>query len=368
MSTSLRVASFNVENLFGRSKVLNFRDQSVGDKILEKIDTLQKLLKKATYTDDDKEKILALYMDELKPYIEVREDRGKLFSRRGTAVTGVKASGVNDWDGAIEFKRAKFSEITRENTARVIKDVHADVACIVEAENRPALQSFNSELLGRQFKYSMLIDANDLRGIDVGLYSKYPFGAIKTHMFDTDGKKPIFSRDCLEVEVLLPSGQNLNMLCNHFKSKGYDPDGNASVKREMQAKKVAKILESYDLKKDLVVVAGDLNDTPTSPPLQTLMSVENIYDVLGLQYPDHPTKRWTYHYKQFEQIDFMLVSKPLRDMFSKAGVERRGIYDLKKLTEASKEKVDVETQYDTVTAWNNTASDHGAVWAEFLIG
>ncbi len=98
MAASLRIASFNVENLFGRSKVFNFRDQSDGDKVLEKIDEFQKLLKKSTYMANDKTKILALYKD-LKTYIEVREDRGKLFERKGNAVTGVKAKGVDDWDG-----------------------------------------------------------------------------------------------------------------------------------------------------------------------------------------------------------------------------------------------------------------------------
>jgi endonuclease/exonuclease/phosphatase family metal-dependent hydrolase len=367
MSTSLRIASFNVENLFDRSKVLNFKDPSVGDEILEKINEFQKLLKKTTYANNDKKLILALYNGDLKPYIEVREDRGKLFERKGNAVTGVKAKGADEWDGAIEFKRAKFSEVTRGNTARVIKDVRADVACIVEAESRPTLQSFDAELLKHQFNYSMLIDANDPRGIDVGLYSKYPFGDIKTHMFDKDGNKTIFSRDCLEVEILLPNGKSLYMLCNHFKSKGYDPEGKASEIRERQAKRVALILERYDLEKDWVVVAGDLNDNPTSSPLQPLLSVVNMYDVLGLQYPEKPLKRWTYRSKQFEQIDFVLVSKPLRDMFKKAGVERRGIYDLNRLTTSAQGLVDVETQYDTVTSWTNSASDHGAIWAEFVM-
>lgn len=214
----------------------------------------------------------------------------------------------------------------------------------------------------------MLIDANDPRGIDVGLYSNYPLGDINTHMFDKEGNKTIFSRDCLEVEVLLPNGQNLYMLCNHFKSQGYDPEGTSSEKRERQAKKVAQILEKYDLEKDWVAVAGDLNDNPTSPPLQPLLNVKNMYDVLELQYPANPLKRWTYRYKQFEQIDFLLVSKPLKDRFSKAGVERRGIYNLKKLTTSSQGQVDIEIEYDTVTSWTNSASDHGAIWAEFGVG
>lgn len=63
----------------------------------------------------------------------------------------------------------------------------------------------------------------------------------------------------------------------------------------------------------------------------------------------------------------MLVSRALKDRLQKAGVERREIFGLQKMTSASKSSVDVETEYETVTCWDNSASDHGAVWAEFLI-
>ena len=94
------------------------------------------------------------------------------------------------------------------------------------------------------------------------------------------------------------------------------------------------------------------------------MDVADLHDVLELQYPNDPNKRWTYHYKSFEQIDYVLVSKPLKDKFVKAGVQRKGMYDLKNLT-ASDNAIDNETQYSSVTHWTNAASDHGAVWADF---
>lgn len=365
MATKFRIASFNVENLFGRAKVFNFLDPTVGDAILKRIDDFRLLLKKATYTAQDKKDILKLYKDELKPYIKVREDRGKLFKYSGPAVTGVKANGAGEWDGEIEFKRAKFSEEARTNTAKVIKDVRADLACIVEAESRPTLQAFDTHLLGSRYKYEMLIDANDPRGIDVGLYSKFPLGGVWTHMFDKDGNKTIFSRDCLEVEVFLPNGKTLYVLCNHFKSRGYDFDGTADKKRERQATRVAQVLGKYNLASDWVVVAGDFNDHPASATLQPLLSVQNLHDVLALEFPNHPMKRWTYYFDKFEQIDYVLVSEALKGQFHEAGVWRRGMHELEKLTTSSGGTVDVEKEYATVTHWTNAASDHGAVWAEF---
>ncbi len=368
----IRIASFNVENLFARPKVFNFRDKLVGSALLKRIGAFDNRLKKRRYTDEDKTTLVAEFnrgdpqadKQPLKNFITIREDRGKLWKKRGRGVVGVQAEGRGDWDGAVEFRKASFSTIGRENTGKVIRSVKADVACIVEADSRATLQSFDTHVLNSKYRYEMLIDGNDKRGIDVGLYSRFPLGRIQTHMFDGTSRSRTFSRDCPEYELHLPDGKRLHMLCNHFKSKGFDYGGTADARRKRQAQAVADILGGYDLDKDWVVVAGDLNDTPTSAPLRPLMSIANLHDVLEMQYPDAPAKRWTYRYKRFEQIDYLLVSEPLKERFIQAGVQRKGIYDLKRLTAAS-DAVDDETQYRSVTHWSNAASDHGAVWAEF---
>ena len=357
----MRVATFNTENLFSRAKVLNFKNNADGDKQLKKIAELQSLLKEQVY---DKPKIFALY-NEVKDFIEIGEERGKLFKRRGFKIVSVAANGANDWDGSILFKREKFTDTARLNTAKVLKELKADISCMIEVENRDVLKSFSSEMLGtRKFDYEMLIDGNDPRGIDVGLLSNYPIKNIRTHIFDKEKPKSrsrIFSRDCLEVELEFSKSTSIHILCNHFKSKGFSTSKTGSdARRKLQADRVKQILnENYDLKKDLVIVAGDFNDTTNSTPLKKLLNTRYLYDVLKLEFNNDMSKRWTYHYKTFEQIDYILVSKPLKDLFIKAGVERQGIFDLEKLTKGA------EKSYASITAASNSASDHGAVWAEF---
>ncbi len=357
----MRVATFNTENLFSRVKVLNFKNNADGDRQLKKIAELQDLLEHPVY---DKVKIFALYND-LKTFIEIAEERGKLFKRKGFKIVAVKANGANDWDGSIQFKREKFTETTRLNTAKVLKDLKADICCMVEVENREVLESFNSEMLGtRKFNYEMLIDGNDPRGIDVGLLSNYPIKNIRTHIFDKEkpkSKSRIFSRDCLEVELEFSKTKSIHILCNHFKSKGFSLSQSGSdARRKLQANRVKQILkENYDLKKDWVFVMGDFNDTSNSKPLKELLAIPDLFDVLQLEFKNDMRKRWTYHYKSFEQIDYILVSKPLKDVFIKAGVERQGIFDLEKLTKGA------EKSYKTITSSSNAASDHGAVWADF---
>lgn len=112
----------------------------------------------------------------------------------------------------------------------------------------------------------MLIDGNDNRGIDVGVYSKFPITDVNTHIFDRpspNSRSRIFSRDCLEVEIAISPRRRLWLLANHLKSKF---GGSSDSRRRAQAVRVAEIVKRFDLERDRVIVAGDLNDTPDPPP------------------------------------------------------------------------------------------------------
>lgn len=362
---TLRIATFNVENLFSRAKIINFQNNENAVQPLNRVEELRAELHKEKY---DKPKILELY-HELEEFIEIIEVRGKLFNG---AKTKVLASGVARWGGFIEFRREKFNEAARENTARVLREIDADVCCLIEVESRPVLQHFCIDRLPKtgafkDYKFQMLIDGNDQRGIDVALVSRFPIRRMQSHVDDKTGNSRIFSRDCLEIEVVLPNQKSLWFLLNHFKSKGYGIPRDNDKKRLRQTTRVAEILgdtTKYDLTKDYVVVCGDFNDTRENPPLnplEPLLSVPHLTDVLAATFPDAPEKRWTYHFQQNEQIDYLLVSDPLLAVLAGAGVERRGIHNVQKFT-------DGETQsFDTVKKPTDAASDHGAVWADFKL-
>ena len=207
----------------------------------------------------------------------------------------------------------------------------------------------------------MLIDGNDDRGIDVGLLSRLPVRRLRSHIHDTKGRSRIFSRDCLEVELTLPGEQPLFLLLNHFKSKGYGASDASSARRKLQADTVERILtDHYDLSKDLVAVCGDFNDAPGSAPLLKLLNVPRLHDVLALKFLQ-PADRWTYFYQKPLQIDYLLVSEPLLGAMKDAGVERRGVFELEKITKGA------EKSFPSVTLPTNAASDHGAVWADFTL-
>lgn len=357
----LKFATFNVENLFGRAKVFNFYNHKKGDEKIKIIYDLKKeLFNKSVY---NKPELIKLYK-QVKDYIKFNVTRRKpgvskyiIYKRRGQYM--VSPNGCEDWDGFIEYKRDKFKNDTMKNIEHVIEDVNADVICMIEVENRKVLSDFNSDRL-KMYPNNMLIDGNDYRGIDVSIYSKLKFGNIRTNIFDGTPKSRTFSRDCLEVEVITNRGQSIYFLVNHFKSKSGKKE-DSDKRRHRQAKRVKEILKSrYDLSKQFVVVAGDFNDIPNSSPLQPLLGDNHLHDVLELQYPNQLQERWTYVYKKKKsQIDYILVSDPLKNTFHEAGIERRGIDHVDEYTNGQIKP------YKKVKDWRTRASDHGAVWAEF---
>ena len=118
---------------------------------------------------------------------------------------------------------------------------------------------------------------------------------------------------------------------------------------------MAQILTRFDLTTELVVVAGDLNDTPDRPPLAGLLATTNLFDVLGSNLLSGP--RFTYQ-DGHDQIDYLLVSKALHDKLKKVQIERRGIFSQTNFGGQF-------PHFPEVTGKVDQASDHASVWAEF---
>jgi hypothetical protein len=123
----MRIASYNVENMFRRPVALNQATWAQGRPYLEAYSALQTLLEEPVYSDAEKTRILELLeklgllnSDESKWAI-LRRTRGSLLSRGATV--RVTAAGRGDWIGWLELKREAVNETATRNTARVIAEV-----------------------------------------------------------------------------------------------------------------------------------------------------------------------------------------------------------------------------------------------------
>ncbi|MBS1204125.1 MAG: endonuclease/exonuclease/phosphatase [Proteobacteria bacterium] len=368
----MRLASYNVENLFDRAKAMNLADWDEGKPILEKFAALNALLGELTYTAEMKQKMvvllneLGLKKSDTGPFVILRRNRGKLLTRPtdGSEIR-IIAEGRADWVGSLELRAAPVDETAMLLTAQVMIDLQADVLAVVEAESRPALLAFNREIIparnGKPFEHVMVIDGNDERGIDVGLMtvSAFPIETIRSHVDDKDADGAlIFSRDCPEFTIPLKDGRTLHVLVNHLKSKGYGSQNSSDARRREQAERVKAIYQQRIKEGEtLIAIVGDFNDTPDSQALAPLLKDTDLRDIFTHAKFDNGGYPGSWgSCTANNKIDYILLSPALWETVKQGGVYRKGMWP-------GVQPAKWET-YAELKKPVNAGSDHAAVWVE----
>jgi endonuclease/exonuclease/phosphatase family metal-dependent hydrolase len=366
----MRIASFNVENLFSRARALNQETWAEGREILNDYTRLNTLLQRPVYTAATKQAILAaidrlgLNRQDESRFVILRQNRGRLLKRPQSGPPQVVAGGRGEWIGWLELKREAVNEIAIRMTARVIQDLNADILAVVEAEDRIALKNFNDQLLkpiNSTYSGIMLIDGNDERGIDVGLMTKptCTIESLVSHVDDMQNGRRIFSRDCPEFTVNTGEDKRVLIIVNHFKSKGFGSQADSNARRRAQASRAREI---YDLRRsqgiNLIAVVGDLNDTPNSEPLQPLLSEgSDLKDVFEHpQFQDDGRPGTFGNGTASNKIDYVLLSPALFERVVTAGVWRKGVWGGTHGT--------LFPHYEEMEKAVHAASDHAAIWAD----
>ena len=240
---TLRLGTFNIENLLMRFDFSGFRNASRSDRVMQLFD------------------------------IASEQDYQRLEGARVVATT----------------------DDMRQLTALAIAELDADILCLQEVDNIEALNAFEHgylyKLMGENYRRKYLIEGNDSRGIDVAIMMRdktadgeaIEFVDLKSHadvtyrdfaLFNDAlshvGAKPddrIFTRDCLEVDVRV-GGKPLTIYVVHFKSMQGPRelgDGRQSTMpvRIAEAKAVRKIIQDRfgtNLSTAAFVICGDMND------------------------------------------------------------------------------------------------------------
>ncbi len=369
----MRLVSYNVENLFDRAKALNLDTWNEGKPILEDFAALSQLLGEEDYTAARKASMVTLMLrlglekSDTGPFVILRRNRGGLLKRPKAGGIEIIGNGRTDWVGQVELRDEPVNEHAMRNTARVMEDVKADILAVVEAESRPVLSAFNDEILavigGKPFKQVMVIDGNDERGIDVGLMTRngYEIGLMRSHVDDMKGDVRIFSRDCPEFQVKIPSGETIFVLVNHLKSKGYGSTAASNKRRKLQAERVRDIYKGLVADgHDLVAVVGDMNDTPASDSMKPLVDGTSLKDAFEHPKFDDGGFPGTYgSCTKNNKIDYLFLSPKLFAKVTAGGVFRKGMWP-----GVRPKKWDV---YGELTKPQEASSDHAAVWVDIDI-
>ncbi|QIJ62473.1 endonuclease/exonuclease/phosphatase family protein [Streptomyces sp. JB150] len=366
---SVRIATFNMENLFRRPTVFRLPDPQARARLLTDFAELVALLDKREYTSRDKERIAEIILDHRihafdprnPPPITINEPRRtdeiRLYDTSGSGndvKIEIKAAGRASWVGWAELGQDDLDLNVVRNTGRVVSEVDADVLVTVEVEDRLTLERFNTQVLAgalgrRPYPYNLLVDGNDGRGIDIGILSRHPVTSVRPHLFDTRPDRPakrLFSRDCPEFEIRL-NGTPVVILGNHLKSKFTDDP----ALRLAQAKRVAEIHRAALQRTPHVMVAGDLNDDPDSETLAVLLDT-GLRDVMSHRsYRGLPGTHGTCRTER-DKLDYLLLPPSLWREVQHVGLETRGIF------------ADGIKPFDTITSKSEAASDHAALFVD----
>lgn len=238
--------------------------------------------------------------------------------------------------------------------------IDADVVAVQEVEDLTALQEFAQVHLGDRWPHLSLVEGNDARLIDVAVLSRLPLGRVTSHrhaVHPDDPSRPIFSRDLAMVEILSPdrSRRLLRLYTTHLKSNyvDYRIRGAARAaavaanhaRRRRQAEVTAAIVTADAAAEPAVpwVVCGDFNAGPDHPSLapwvQAPIGPADLLEGLTATAPPPPSRnpvdvpphdRWSHRFSVsgaadvFELLDQVWGSRGL--VVARPTVHRRATW------------------------------------------
>jgi predicted extracellular nuclease len=195
-----------------------------------------------------------------------------------------------------------------DRIATAIRGLDADMVALEEIETQACLDALLARL-SDVMPYGVLGETGGTASVDVAVLSKRPLAAVRLHRATSpltlsDGRTALFSRELLEVQIATERGKDVVLFAAHFRSKVDDDP----ARRLAEAETASRIVNDRAAQSPgaLVVLGGDLNDTPGSPPLNALVVDGGLVRVAD----DLPAAaQATYTYQGYGQaIDHLLLA------------------------------------------------------------
>lgn len=208
-------------------------------------------------------------------------------------------------NGAFEQTLNDAAFAARADTiAAAIAGLEADIVMLQEVEKDVCLQALSQRL--PQYTTAYLGEKGFPASIDTAILARYPLLEIRSHgdvpIPLPNGGETYFAREFLEAHFDR-DGRRVIAFVGHFKSKA-DDDPERRLAEAGAARDIidAAVMAYPDA---LVIMGGDLNDIPGSPPLLELESGGGLARVAA----DLGNDDWTYVYSgDLRALDHLYVS------------------------------------------------------------
>ena len=193
----------------------------------------------------------------------------------------------------------------------VIEGLSPDVIVFCEVENQAVLDDINAAL-GDIYPESHISEGNDPRSIDIAALSKYPFTNVVSHLDETfvvegtNAPEYEFTRDLLEYHFEV-GAQKVVLLGVHYKAKGTPTVPDNPDKRLAEAQRTRAVADELTAADPSlgVLVLGDYNDLPDSPPVDAVTGSDPVYVDAASFVPE--ADRWTFDFEgSLELIDHQI--------------------------------------------------------------
>lgn len=198
-----------------------------------------------------------------------------------------------------------------EQLAKAVALIDPDIITLEEVETEGCLDALAAKLasMGKTYPLVHLGETGSNGSVDVGILARGTLTQIKTHrdtpLVEADGTKTTFTRELLEVRMTF-GDKAVVMFGAHFRSKAGTDD---PARRLAEAKAAQMIVAGVgaELPDALVILGGDLNDTPGSDPIKAM----DLNGALVRVAADRPaSEQGTYIFQGVDQaIDHIYVVK-----------------------------------------------------------
>lgn len=368
----MKVATFNVQNLFHRDRSLMQRTtgKCVSDWIAE-FDTLLRMEKSSSNTERLKELSFLLGFDRTyqNPYVVMRKKAGELYLKGMNCSKELKSGELTDWNGWIKIQTVPIDQEATNHKAMVISEIDPDILVLQEVEDKQSLDEFNNAILPKfaceTFSDSLIIPSSEGKGRDQALLLKngYRLESIKIHKMDDS---EIGTQELLEYEIQTPRAKSINLLSAYFYENKLDKESAFEI-RKAQAYQVSVIYKMLQMQgKTNIVIAGTLNAPSYCNSLAALLQETDLKDIsknktFNVDFDEG--KDATYYrmgaYRMgvnIKQQDYLLLSPELFPNVKDSGLNRKGAWPDNRPNWSI---------YSTIHDKVHAASEHPMIWMKF---